>query len=440
MMSAGWTRFRGWALWMVMLVLGMGMLFAGCGDTKWSVSGNPFSSYADLYKRDPLSTNYVFYYMNEKIGDEFNDDRKAVGLLESKNEKSVPVKSRRNSINGEEKWFLSRNPDSKVTYKGEMKDDKPDGLGILYVKGRALYKGYFKNGQYDDYGQYYDTVVLPLSNYTKYMRPGEEMPLHGLFRKDQYSSASLTGNALKYEGNFKEGHTEGEGILYEYHKLKPKLNEIDTDARDIVQEKKEECKKKLSISEYTRQNALHRELRTEYEAKIINVLNAWLAQHPGAQIIMPDTYDLSQILETYDMDKIAKDHSMGSEIKDSLLSIEQEYQARLIKEGLEYPSVTLINDQVENIFKAIPFIKGEFKGMSYIEEGTEYSADGYKLFTGEFSGTRWEEGKEFYPDGHVKYEGEFNGKNQYDGKGTMYDESGDVSYKGYWKDGDYNVA
>ena len=41
---------------------------------------------------------------------------------------------------------------------------------------------------------------------------------------------------------------------------------------------------------------------------------------------------------------------------------------------------------------------------------------------------------------HVKYEGEFNGKNQYDGKGTMYDESGDVSYKGYWKDGDYNVA
>ncbi len=140
------------------------------------------------------------------------------------------------------------------------------------------------------------------------------------------------------------------------------------------------------------------------------------------------------------MDKIAKDHSMGSEIKDSLLSIEQEYQARLIKEGLEYPSVTLINDQVENIFKAIPFIKGEFKGMSYIEEGMEYSADGYKLFTGEFSGTRWEEGKEFYPDGHVKYEGEFNGKNQYDGKGTMYDESGDVSYKGYWKDGDYNVA
>lgn len=135
MMSAGWTRFRGWALWMVMLVLGMGMLFAGCGDTKSSVSGNPFSSYADLYKRDPLSTNYVFYYMNEKIGDEFNDDRKAVGLLESKNEKSVPVKSRRNSINGEEKWFLSRNPDSKVTYKGEMKDDKPDGLGILYVKG-----------------------------------------------------------------------------------------------------------------------------------------------------------------------------------------------------------------------------------------------------------------------------------------------------------------
>lgn len=179
MMSAGWTRFRGWALWMVMLVLGMGMLFAGCGDTKSSVSGNPFSSYADLYKRDPLSTNYVFYYMNEKIGDEFNDDRKAVGLLESKNEKSVPVKSRRNSINGEEKWFLSRNPDSKVTYKGEMKDDKPDGLGILYVKGRALYKGYFKNGQYDGYGQYYDTVVLPLSNYTKYMRPGEEMPLHG---------------------------------------------------------------------------------------------------------------------------------------------------------------------------------------------------------------------------------------------------------------------
>ena len=40
----------------------------------------------------------------------------------------------------------------------------------------------------------------------------------------------------------------------------------------------------------------------------------------------------------------------------------------------------------------------------------------------------------------MKYEGEFNGKNQYDGKGTMYDESGDVSYKGYWKDGDYNVA
>ena len=79
----------------------------------------------------------------------------------------------------------------KIKYKGEYKNDKYEGRGILYnTEGKIEFNGYFSKGNYDGFGNLF------------------------------------SNNKLKYEGYFSEGKKNGKGLLYYYNSEKIYFNGI----------------------------------------------------------------------------------------------------------------------------------------------------------------------------------------------------------------------
>lgn len=83
------------------------------------------------------------------------------------------------------------------------------------------------------------------------------------------------------------------------------------------------------------------------------------------------------------------------------------------------------------------FEDGEFHGEGKKYFGVDEDNQPFLTYEGEFENGKYEgKGKEYYYDGGgLKYEGEFKNGN-YHGKGTLYDEQGNVTHKGKFKNGD----
>ena len=87
-------------------------------------------------------------------------------------------------------------------YTGNIVNDKYEERGILYDdSGKIKYNGYFKEGEYDGFGQLYNN---------------DELIYEGFFINNNYNGK---GNLYKngkiiYEGHFKNGVYEGIGIEY----------------------------------------------------------------------------------------------------------------------------------------------------------------------------------------------------------------------------------
>lgn len=88
------------------------------------------------------------------------------------------------------------------------------------------------------------------------------------------------------------------------------------------------------------------------------------------------------------------------------------------------------------IFKCVPKYIGEIKKGEYSGKGTLYDEHGNIQYEGSFKkGDYSGKGTLYYENGSVCYTGNFkNGK--YHGKGTLYEEDGSVRYKGEFKNGD----
>ena len=110
---------------------------------------------------------------------------------------TIDINKRRNNgkyINDKYIW-----EDGKY-YKGEYKDNKPNGKGIKYYSnGNILYEGNFINGKFDGKGKYYyDNGMYFIGEYKNGLRHGKGI---------QYYS---NGN-IKYEGDWLNDKFEGKG-------------------------------------------------------------------------------------------------------------------------------------------------------------------------------------------------------------------------------------
>lgn len=96
-----------------------------------------------------------------------------------------------------------------LIYFGELKENRPNGKGIIYTisysySGKAvfvpLYIGTFKDGVYNGYGK-------------KYTKASKFYNVGGLRARNDYSNLDQLGVIIQvYEGYFKDGEYEGKGI------------------------------------------------------------------------------------------------------------------------------------------------------------------------------------------------------------------------------------
>lgn len=132
---------------------------------------------------------------------------------------------------GKGTYWIRTNEATDMFYLGRLKDNKPEGKGVLYKKILGLemgissdlsdsyyvkyYEGEFKKGKQEGFGREYvspidslqvdgaDTDIIPLNLY-------EEVT------DDIQSNLLLTTNPLCYEGYFKNNEYSGKGNRYEY--------------------------------------------------------------------------------------------------------------------------------------------------------------------------------------------------------------------------------
>lgn len=117
-----------------------------------------------------------------------------------------------NIIDGD-RFKRTLDKDNEYFYKGELSEDKPDGIGILYKEINwndtrillALYVGEFKDGYQNGYGiQFYEPSDTDLFSL-------------GEICKDEFQkNLKKKLNFMEYNGEFKKGRYSGLGIYYSY--------------------------------------------------------------------------------------------------------------------------------------------------------------------------------------------------------------------------------
>ena len=123
---------------------------------------------------------------------------KGIENIKNKNEElDIP-------LNFEEKNEYNYEYDSRK-YKGNKKNNKYEGRGILYgYYDNIIFNGYFKDGEYE-FGRLYNN---------KY--DDHELKYIGYFKNNKYNGKGIlySNKQIKYEGDFLDGEYNGIGIEY----------------------------------------------------------------------------------------------------------------------------------------------------------------------------------------------------------------------------------
>ena len=176
---------------------------AGIAITALSLTGCfGGNKYAEHKDAEWYSIYKAFYYSNECIGSEFNDERKDIidemnDMLED-NPKYTPVKRNNDGT-------ISKTMDahSRLLYVGEWDDNVPDGIGTLYYK--SAYTG----------------DIMP--SYMGEWEDGKQNGYGCIFKQESHNQKTGSGRldyitvfvpVLMYEGYFEENEPQGKGISY----------------------------------------------------------------------------------------------------------------------------------------------------------------------------------------------------------------------------------
>ena len=203
-----------------------------------STDGNPFTQYSEEYKENPFNKFYFYYYTNEKIGGDFNKGRMELDKFEQSQGKGkgIPVRLHTNSWLEEifygvgEISYKVTDKKSDMVYVGNLKDNRPDGIGILYRvtddgNRYPLEKGNFKGGLLNGYGQEWDLV--------DFQALGSSTKFPAIFREGIYKDNELNGKGIVY--NFTEKQSKVEKNLYSpYWRVHMRVDSQETVQADMM--------------------------------------------------------------------------------------------------------------------------------------------------------------------------------------------------------------
>lgn len=166
---------------------------------------NPYLQYKDYPTH---SVEYTFYYINEYVGSYYNSERAKVEEVIANHPDKASVKMNDNVLS------ITRQ-NTGYYYSGEMKNNRPHGIGVYYhkvlIRGEdyyfPIYKGEFKDGKANGYGQTYKYLDYEEENLTDY-RIEQKVDLKTAIDRNLV--------CLEFEGNFKDFTVDGKAIKYEF--------------------------------------------------------------------------------------------------------------------------------------------------------------------------------------------------------------------------------
>lgn len=365
------------------IVLCLTMPMVGCGglDNVSSTSlnlaekmseNNPYETYKNDFRKPEegvktnINTKFAFYWLNENVTSQFNKERRSIEEIENNQDLSLV-----NVVQKEDKtWQRERKREDPLVkgqfaYKGEMKDNKPEGWGIIYFYNSSAnrympwVKGYFESGKECKYSQIY------------------------------------AGDSIDYEGEIKDGKRDGIGIEFiddedqwsenrfveEKKYIDGFQNSLDRDIKEFQRtpthkniwgkDTTESTKKEIEKRKKTLAN-----LKKEYEQALANLqtISFYIGEFKdGKKNGDIKVYKLGHLIFEGDY----KDDKANGEAK------------------VYFPNGNL-------------FYEGEMKDNNFEGKGKLYYESGQLQYEGEFAHGKFNgEGTEYTENGEIDYEGEW---------------------------------
>lgn len=366
-----WKDYRKRA-WKAAVAIGIGLLFlggmTGCGsDGDMPLEGdkNPYAQYENLYKESPFDFNYAFYYVNHVMGGKFNDERAEIDTFRAnppdgqvylkKQEQGFIDKVRDKEI----PWEITKG-NTGVSYKGEISDNQPNGMGMLVDHGQIIL-GHFKNGTLDGYAQTYKAFDVGESINDNAGRIIEEHRWTFFIIKPK--TLVLSG-----EGYYKEGRKDGDYISYNIGKQTVRMAE---NFKNLAGKQYDESRKWASAS-----------LLAEQKKALENLLTQ-----------LSQNIDFSCI--TYKDDEPNGD---GKVFENGKLIFDGKYKdGHKSGSGKSYFS----NGNLH--------YEGNYEEGEYSGDGKEYYPSGKLKYEGEFKAGQYDgKGKFYREDGSLEYDGKWS--------------------------------
>lgn len=176
--------------------------FIGCSSEK-------VSSYNNSKLIEECS--YLYNYANEnniKINN-FSERDKVLDMLSASNSEKDIIYLKTDSNLFSKANYKVTNEKTNIIYYGKVKDNKPNGLGVIYLVNEdgakfIKYAGNFKKGLFEGYGMLFKIPTMDkLRNVTLMYNNNEE-------------KAKKKTNYLSVEGEFKDGLVNGKGNYFIY--------------------------------------------------------------------------------------------------------------------------------------------------------------------------------------------------------------------------------
>lgn len=386
------------------------------------------------------SEEYLQYYFqkNDIKINKFDSEKKTLQKFEKKLTESGVVNIEEKKTIKKGKYYARTKEKSSIIYAGELKDNKPNGRGIVYKKVTPfssqeylakIYEGNFKDGKFNGYG-------------TEYALPEDSATMYEEVTEDVQQNIFLSLNPITYQGEFKGGKRSGKGVEYEYTLDYNKYVEQGEEAAG-----EESIEEKIQVvwdqNGYVCNNS---------DKAIITSSNDYLfLSEERKQIAINEIYarhgrlfNDSKIQQYFDSQFWYSGIIPPEEFDDSALNDIEQTNIKILK-GEIYPesvqTVENIEDTGDEISETLPLsimvMSGTYKNGKQNGKFKAYSGE-QLIYDGDIKkGKLTGEAKIYDPEtGKLIYEGGLK-NGQYHGKGTEYDENGYVKYKGMWENGDF---
>lgn len=169
------------------------------------------------------STEYLSFYLQNKsleIYDFSKEEKKASVIAKKVKPEQCYIKGSGGFLNNSIITYKKTDEETDFVYMGEIKDEKPDGYGMLYklinygsdyepvLARQVVYEGMFKKGKYSGFGK----------SYFFFQDENEAWKFREFVEQsgDAQKCVNDYFNELEYVGYFENGQFEGNGIFITY--------------------------------------------------------------------------------------------------------------------------------------------------------------------------------------------------------------------------------